>query len=205
MYISNLCYYWWCCWYYFFLCYFFIFFVLAVVPSLIQFSFFHLQETSLWNWELRKYLKLFVSYKYMYSWKRMTRLLIPLRVTWHSEFRTSLYLLGKISFQNYTYWSASAVISRVPWLFARSQRMATHVAYFDSLTRAFPLSTENTSTRSIVRSSLWDPRILCATRRATLIRAAILLVLFLAVPTKTMVHAVALTVFLPFLVKDPFV
>ena len=30
-------------------------------------------------------------------------------------------------------------------------------------------------------------------------------VLFPAVPTKTMVHAVALTVFLPFLVKDPFV
>ena len=167
--------------------------------------FFPLTGNFFMDWELRKYLELFVSYKYMYSWKRMTRLLIPLRVTWHSEFRTSLYLLGKISLQNYTYWSASAVISRVPWLFARSQRMATHVAYFDSLTRAIPLSTENTSTRSIVRSSLWDPRILCATRRATLIRAAILLVLFLAVPTKTMVHAVALTVFLPFLVKDPFV
>ena len=44
-------------------------------------------------------------------------------------------------------------------------------------------------------------RILCS----TLIRAALLLVLFPAVPTKTMVHAVALTVFLPFLVKDPFV
>ena len=40
---------------------------------------------------------------------------------------------------------------------------------------------------------------------STLIRAAMLLVLFPAVPTKTMVHAVALTVFLPFLVKDPFV
>ena len=63
------------------------------------------------------------------------------------------------------------------------------------------LSTENTSTRSLVRSSLKDPRILCS----TLIRAAMLLVLFPAVPTKTMVHAVALTVFLPFLVKDPFV
>ena len=47
-------------------------------------------------------------------------------------------------------------------------------------------------------------RILCS----TLIRVALLLeihVLFPAVPTKTMVHAVALTVFLPFLVKDPFV
>ena len=44
-------------------------------------------------------------------------------------------------------------------------------------------------------------RILCS----TLIWAALLLVLFPAVPTKTMVHAVALTVFLPFLVKDPFV
>ena len=44
-------------------------------------------------------------------------------------------------------------------------------------------------------------RILCS----TLIRAALLLVLFPAVPTKTIVHAVALTVFLPFLVKDPFV
>ena len=42
-------------------------------------------------------------------------------------------------------------------------------------------------------------------QRLTLIRAALLLVLFPAVPTKTMVHAVALTVFLPFLVKDPFV
>lgn len=59
----------------------FYFFVLAVVPSLIQFSFFHLQETSLWNWELRKYLELFVSYKYIYTRKRMTRLLLPLRVT----------------------------------------------------------------------------------------------------------------------------
>ena len=77
----------------------FYFFVLAVVPSLIQFSFFHLQETSLWNWELRKYLELFVSYKYIYTWERM----IPLRVTLHSEFRASLYLLGKISLQNYTY------------------------------------------------------------------------------------------------------
>ena len=48
---------------------------------------------------------------------------------------------------------------------------------------------------------LQDSRILCS----TLIRAAMLLVLFPAVPTKTMVHAVALTVFLPFLVKDPFV
>ena len=133
--ISNLCYYWWCCWYYFFLCCLFIFFVLAVVPSLIQFSFFHLQETSLWNWELRKYLELFVSYKYIYTRKRMTRLLLPLRVTWHSEFRASLHLLGKISLQNYTYWSASAVISRVPWLLARSQRMATHVASFDSLSK----------------------------------------------------------------------
>ena len=38
----------------------------------------------------------------------------------------------------------------------------------------------------------------------TLIRAALLLVVFPAVPTKTMVHAVALTVFLPFLAKDPF-
>ena len=41
-------------------------------------------------------------------------------------------------------------------------------------------------------------------QRLTLIRAALLLVVFPAVPTKTMVHAVALTVFLPFLVKDPF-
>ena len=40
-------------------------------------------------------------------------------------------------------------------------------------------------------------RILCS----TLIRAALLLVLFPAVPTKTMVHAVALTVFLPFFCK----
>ena len=64
-----------------------------------------------------------------------------------------------------------------------------------------PLSTENKSTRSLVRSSLWNPRILCS----TLIRAAMLLVFVLAVQTKTMVHAVDLTVFLPSLVKDPFV
>ena len=51
------------------------------------------------------------------------------------------------------------------------------------------------------RSSLYDPRILCS----TLIGAAMLLVLFPAVATKTMVQAVALTVFLSFLVKDPFV
>ena len=38
-----------------------------------------------------------------------------------------------------------------------------------------------------------------------IIWAAMLLFLFPAVPTKTMVHAVVLTVFLPFLVKDPFV
>ena len=80
-----------------------------------------------------------------------------------------------------------------------------------------PLSTQNTSapSLSLVRSSLCirlrafcverlsvhsSPCILCW----TLIRAAMLLVLFKAVPTKTMVHAVALTVFL-FLVKDPFV
>ena len=62
-----------------------------------------------------------------------------------------------------------------------------------------PLSIENTSTRLLVRSSL--PRVLSA----TLIRAAMLLVLFLAVQTKTMVHAVDLTVFLPLLVKDLFV
>ena len=80
--------------------FFLFFFVLAVVRSLIQFSFFHLQETSLWNWELWKYLELFVSYKFIYTWKRMTRLLIPLRVTLHSEFRASLYLLGKVSLQN---------------------------------------------------------------------------------------------------------
>ena len=48
-----------------------------------------------------------------------------------------------------------------------------------------PLSTENTSTRSLLRlSNLYDPRILCS----TLTRAAMLLVLFPAVPTKTMVH-----------------
>ena len=64
-----------------------------------------------------------------------------------------------------------------------------------------PLSTENTSIRSLVRSSLYDPRILCS----TLIGAAMLLVLLPAVPTKTMVHRVALTLFLPLLVKDPFV
>ena len=133
--ISNLCYYWWCCWYYFFLCCLFIFSFWQLFHRSFNFLFFHLQETSLWNWELRKYLELFVSYKYIYTRKRMTRLLLPLRVTWHSEFRASLHLLGKISLQNYTYWSASAVISRVPWLFARSQRMATHVASFDSLSK----------------------------------------------------------------------
>ena len=56
-------------------------------------------------------------------------------------------------------------------------------------------------TRSLVRASLYDPRILCS----TLFRPAMLIALFPAVPTKTMVHVVALTVFLSFLVKDPFV
>ena len=45
-------------------------------------------------------------------------------------------------------------------------------------------------TRSLVRASLYDPRILCS----TLFRAAMLIALFPAVPTKTMVHVVALTI-----------
>ena len=130
--ISNLCYYWWCCWYYFFFMLSFYFFRSGSCS--IAHSIFFFPLTGNFFMELG-IAELFVSYKYIYTRKRMTRLLLPLRVTWHSEFRASLHLLGKISLQNYTYWSASAVISRVPWLFARSQRMATHVASFDSLSK----------------------------------------------------------------------